>query len=131
VLCALVCAPFGVVGLGFVAIFGLLSLARFWVPVAVVVMVVLLPIDVLLGWFFSGDPWGPTGDGTDEDLWRTEGWKAFPIFLAAIGILGLCYYLGGWQGVVLGGAAVGALIGAILSILSQWPAWTRARKRSP
>jgi hypothetical protein len=130
-LSALVCAPLGVLGLGIVGILGVLALARFWTPLAAVYMIVWHPVELLTGWFLSGPGWLPTGDTGDDEFLHSEGWKAFPIFLATIGLLVFCYYLDGWRGVLIGGGAVGALIGAVLSILSQWPKQAKVHNPRP
>jgi hypothetical protein len=52
-------------------------------------------------------------------------------FLLAVGLLVFCYYLDGWKGILIGGAALGALIGATLSILSQVPPKAKATTPAP
>jgi hypothetical protein len=130
-LCALLCAPLGVLGLGILGILGLFALAPFLAPLAAVWFILWYPIDFIIT-LFSG-PWPagpPLFEPGDYELMRAEAWKAFPAFLVAVAILLVCYYLGGWQAVLVAAAGMGALIGAVLSILSQLPAKTKAGKPS-
>jgi hypothetical protein len=133
-LCALLCAPVGVLGLGLVGLAGLFALSPF-----------LAPVDFLLHRIIWGTFWGPwPGESSFYLGWSSsaqaspgdsghpasstsaalfsEAWKAFPAFLLAVALLIPCYYLDGWRGVLIGALALGALIGAILSIVSQWAA---------
>jgi hypothetical protein len=119
--CALLGAPFGVLGLGFMAILGLFALTpapmhgllRFY----------------LFGWFALAED-APRVESEDMTILRSEGgWKAQVAFGVTLAILIVCFSLDGWRGFLIGGAALGTLIGATLSILSQWPAKATPRKR--
>jgi hypothetical protein len=123
-LCALVCAPFGVVGLGVVVVIGLWGLN----PLRFPIVVFFDPLGGFLAWFGLGFP---TGYDHEEHEFFSDVWKVFPAFLLAMAILVFCYYLDEWRGVLIGGALLGALIGAILSILSQLPPRTKAARRAP
>jgi hypothetical protein len=130
-LSALVCAPFGVLGLGLVAAVGLLTLGPVvWVP-AVLINLCVDPIGTLVGLLTPGMP--ISGDfGPEYSAWiRSDWWKMLSAFLLAVGVLTFCYYLDRWKGVLIGGAALGALIGAILSILTQLPRKARATRSAP
>jgi hypothetical protein len=130
-LCAVVCAPFGVLGLGILGILGIIALAPILAPLAAVWFILSYPIHFLFGAFLG--PWpaaSPASEPGDYEFLRAEAWKAFPAFVVAMGILVVCYYMGGWQAVLITAAAIGALIGAVLSILSQLPAKAKAGKAS-
>jgi hypothetical protein len=129
---AIVCAPFGVLALGIVGFIGLWVLSPILVPIAIV----LNPIDALfalVGLPFTGgfDPVDHEGDDHLRlEAW-SQAWKAFPVFLLAVGILAVCYALDQWRGVLIGAALLGALIGAALSIHAQVTARTRPSRPSP
>ena len=43
-------------------------------------------------------------------------WKMMLAVVAALGFIAGCFYLGGWQGVLIGGASVGGICGGILGL---------------
>jgi hypothetical protein len=121
-LCAVVLAPFGALGLFLVAL----------------APVFTRKFNFLAGWWWllvllraltkGGTPMPPVTDKyTDNQLrdWEGSRWENGQVILAALVTLAAligCYFLDGWTGVLICGAVLGALIGATLSILSQLPA---------
>jgi hypothetical protein len=125
-LCALVGAPFGVLGLFLVASLLLFTHRTLgwllWLLDVVSFGMIVPPLP----------PYEQTHLPEDEGhLSGRERWQVLLASLVAIAILVACYLLGDLKGVLIGGGVLGALLGATLSILSQLPERKRPAAPAP